>query len=1566
MDDRSRKDPEPPQNGILVLCSETGPREIVLHHVPAEEWGFSLIDRTSCQLNATNHPGPPAELHATIDFAGETLFEADVMVENPLGHGVTFGLTIDDAAAGRVIGGASMTVAAGERTRMIVRTGELRGRCNVILWTRMAPGSPTNHQVRSYWLTPEFHRDAGRGETGGHDHAVLDVQASAPPAADPADTAWEQVSRELGRGAGPAGRIRVPVRWSQAHRDSLARLARGETVPRAEVDPPLAFTLLQCADGDFDRAEAAIADLLRANITICRQDKETFISFVNALFTVQRFDLVAALLRAQYGYGRGLELGVGSGPGTGRIRWDIAPAGQHRFIFDEKTFQSDNSRTTIVQFQWAFPMFAAYSQRESQETGSVFINQTDVGLTPGLAYCDWRPDYFLIPDYIFVPTEGYSYAREILREKRIAWHDRIPVAFWRGATTGVPRAPNDWRSLERIALCELARRHAESGWIDAGISSIAQFGDPTVVREIQESGLMRDPVPWQDWGRYKYHIDIDGNSSPWSNLFQKLLTGSPVLKVVSSCGMRQWYYDDLIPWVNYVPVSPDMSDLMDRIAWLRNNDEEARRIGEAGLALAGRLSYKAEIERSASTISAAFRYFNPPSGGGDRDRAPDVPEAEVPPSTPTREALFDAVAAGNGGVVVDGRHGYYHASYEAGGASLAIFSVEKTVTVANINGGAVLSWPATTFDTGQPTARDIGLPCHVPGAGAGGGDFVSPIVGMSNDFHTVTVILRDPAQVLFSGRETKLTWPCFLSPAWREGNPAWTEADHRGGDAGKGIRISEGQSWRGGAGFAFPIRNHQCPVMGTISDVAAPDRVRLSIAYGSFGFSIAALPGVEVDWGTENSNRLLAAARACVNAGYTDLYFPGPTNGIVFATGCFTAVSPNSPESFSELNGAHNDPRQAPVPTGLLDTDSQHLWQNTRWIGDGIRSRIFSFGGAEIYKQIVPRDGPRRPPPRRMILGSKHLKRLNALIQDGAPSATVVTVSASIFTNYPTASGQPLQSDAIGVIRSWLQGSNAEITLNFVDRGIGGAPLTWMDGVADGHYPYWYTDRALPWWTYCDPVQVNGETAHGDLFLLFGDGSNDIWQISAASMLSLRRRLVAAAVKNGDRPPDILMANCRSKSHIVANNGQWVSQAAGQEFASTLLETLAENLNIGFYDLFHPSMLSHDGWSPRHMTSRRVMPPPRMSSVTPNRPYDCRYQDVRDYSGWFTIGAANGAAAWIAGEASAGRIHFTLSPKPDNQFIVGTDFATGNLTVMATTFGRWMTDCLTLDPETGVLTAHGMGSRTVSDITWSMYDGGTLFHAGDDRVFAAPDTGSAMLVSNGGHGGIPWVTQIVDVLEHGYVELSERLTARRSLRSGTTLRIGGALFCPKDADAGLDVVVFQDNKVHQGKITGYESPTQARTSLAGVTLSDSPATMFAGHLSVPWTVTGLNVSNDPCPDPALIFSKRYNRVSLAYSTGPNGGVAANQPRPVWSGKMAMYGGGFCPKVFVTNPGPCDISASAFAIDQKLLFSTDLTDLSFWGTGDGHDTEGGLGVHPTATQLAVLDELVASCQDWSAA
>jgi hypothetical protein len=366
---------------------------------------------------------------------------------------------------------------------------------------------------------------------------------------------------------------------------------------------------LLAAEGDFDQAEARILELMQQHAGPDRLRDPRFLAFLHALFVVQRFDLASEMLRQRWELGCTIELRIGApSPGFACVRWEIISSRHVRFVFDESILGRDNTRLRLLSFHWLFPLFAEYLNRGAEATGAVDVSLFDGGLTPGLAFCSNKPDHFLIPDNLFISHLAYRPVRRAYQEHNVPWDQRRAVAFWRGSTTGHPldRALG-WRSMPRIRLCELGQQYGDL--IDAGISAITQETGPAAEAAIRESGLMRPYVPATEFDRYRYQIDIDGNTSSWPGLFQKLLTGSPVLKVASVSRSRQWYYDKLKPWINFVPVAADLSDLVDKIDWLRTHDDAARAIGEHGRALGLSMDYEGELQRAGRTITAALRYF---------------------------------------------------------------------------------------------------------------------------------------------------------------------------------------------------------------------------------------------------------------------------------------------------------------------------------------------------------------------------------------------------------------------------------------------------------------------------------------------------------------------------------------------------------------------------------------------------------------------------------------------------------------------------------------------------------------------------------------------------------------------------------------------------------------------------------------------------------------------------------------------------------------------------------------------------------------------------------------------
>ncbi|KAL4256465.1 Protein O-Glucosyltransferase/Glycosyltransferase 90 [Pleurotus pulmonarius] len=86
-------------------------------------------------------------------------------------------------------------------------------------------------------------------------------------------------------------------------------------------------------------------------------------------------------------------------------------------------------------------------------------------------------------------------------------------------------------------------------------------------------------------GSYKYVLDVDGNG--WSGRFKRLITSNSL--VFKATIYPEWYSDRIQPWLHYVPVQVDLSDLHDSLLFFRGDpsgagahEDMARTIAAAG------------------------------------------------------------------------------------------------------------------------------------------------------------------------------------------------------------------------------------------------------------------------------------------------------------------------------------------------------------------------------------------------------------------------------------------------------------------------------------------------------------------------------------------------------------------------------------------------------------------------------------------------------------------------------------------------------------------------------------------------------------------------------------------------------------------------------------------------------------------------------------------------------------------------------------------------------------------------------------------------------------------------
>ncbi|KAJ7124436.1 glycosyl transferase family 90-domain-containing protein [Mycena epipterygia] len=169
----------------------------------------------------------------------------------------------------------------------------------------------------------------------------------------------------------------------------------------------------------------------------------------------------------------------------------------------------------------------------------------------------------------------------------ITWEDKRPALYWRGQSTGGWISGTNYHSFPRFKLLDIARNRTDI--MNVAISAFYEWFcqlegcDAAAIKA--EYNITGAGSPREEGYQYKYVFDVDGNS--FSGRYLGLLkSGSLVFK---STIFQEYFSDWLRPFEHYIPVLPDLSDLVERIEWARAHDEEARRIQAAGQAFAERV-----------------------------------------------------------------------------------------------------------------------------------------------------------------------------------------------------------------------------------------------------------------------------------------------------------------------------------------------------------------------------------------------------------------------------------------------------------------------------------------------------------------------------------------------------------------------------------------------------------------------------------------------------------------------------------------------------------------------------------------------------------------------------------------------------------------------------------------------------------------------------------------------------------------------------------------------------------------------------------------------------------------
>ena len=97
----------------------------------------------------------------------------------------------------------------------------------------------------------------------------------------------------------------------------------------------------------------------------------------------------------------------------------------------------------------------------------------------------------------------------------------------------------------------------------------------------EEAGFpgIGDRIEKDELANFKYHIDFGGGGgTTWTGTVDKLKMAG--LLFHHETVAKDYIHDDMLPWVHYIPVKEDLSDLMEKLEWAESHQAEAKEISE--------------------------------------------------------------------------------------------------------------------------------------------------------------------------------------------------------------------------------------------------------------------------------------------------------------------------------------------------------------------------------------------------------------------------------------------------------------------------------------------------------------------------------------------------------------------------------------------------------------------------------------------------------------------------------------------------------------------------------------------------------------------------------------------------------------------------------------------------------------------------------------------------------------------------------------------------------------------------------------------------------------------------
>ena len=195
--------------------------------------------------------------------------------------------------------------------------------------------------------------------------------------------------------------------------------------------------------------------------------------------------------------------------------------------------------------------------------------------------------------YLYLPLDDNFFDHGLMNflaeAQEKPWSNRIPKAVWRGGCSGgCTPAPN----TPPVTALETVRVRTVASLIETpDIADVRLCWWWSENKGIPSEYFGPSMTP-EEMMKYQILLIIDGNVIASSHMWSFASGAVPLLISNARC----WFSDFLVPYVNYIPVAYDLSDLQEKIHWVLENPMEGEEIAKRAMGLAS-LLFSSEFQR---------------------------------------------------------------------------------------------------------------------------------------------------------------------------------------------------------------------------------------------------------------------------------------------------------------------------------------------------------------------------------------------------------------------------------------------------------------------------------------------------------------------------------------------------------------------------------------------------------------------------------------------------------------------------------------------------------------------------------------------------------------------------------------------------------------------------------------------------------------------------------------------------------------------------------------------------------------------------------------------------------